>query len=160
MRATNSKKLDCHTTYLNKHLGFVRFSDFLVLWGFFKGNQSNKQEETPLPDNAFEQTPWICGILGFCWDFWDFWGQSEQQAGRSLSARQRVWTNTLDLWDFLGLLGFFKGHQSNMQEEACLPDNVLEQTPRICGILGLEIQSQEIRFLKTYINVRACINGR
>ena len=45
MRATNSKKLDCHTTYLNKHLEFVRFSDFLVLWRFFKGNQSNKQEE-------------------------------------------------------------------------------------------------------------------
>ena len=72
MIATNSKKLDCHTTYLNKHLEFVRFSDFWVLWRFFKGNQSNKQEETPLPDNAFEQTPWICGILGFCWDFWDF----------------------------------------------------------------------------------------
>ena len=45
MRATNSKKLDCHTTYLNKHLEFVRFSDFLVLWRFFKGNQSNKQED-------------------------------------------------------------------------------------------------------------------
>ena len=29
-----------------------------------RGNQSNKQEEACLPDNVFEQIPWICGILG------------------------------------------------------------------------------------------------
>ena len=52
-----------------------------------------------------------------------------------------------------------RGNQSNKQEEARLPDNVFEQTPRICGI-GHERQSQELRFLKTYISVRACINRR
>ena len=56
-----------------------------------RGNQSNKQEEARLPDNVFEQTPRICfGLLGFFGTFGIFQRQSEQLAGRSSLARQRV----------------------------------------------------------------------
>ena len=124
MRATNSKKLDCHTTYLNKHLGFVRFSDFLVLWGFFRGNQSNKQEEARLPDNVFEQTPRICFEV---WGFGIFLGlfrffkcnQGNKQEEARLPDNVFEQTPRILFWgfgDFLGLLGFFKGNQGNKQE--------------------------------------------
>ena len=58
-----------------------------------------------------------------------------------------------------GTFGTFEGNQNDMQKEARLRDNVFEQTPRICGI-GHERQSQELRFLKKYISLRACINRR
>ena len=41
------------------------------------------------------------------------------------------------LWMWKPVADRLRGNQSNKQEEAHLPDNVFEQTPRICfGLLG------------------------
>ena len=86
----------------------------------------------------FEQTPRICfGVLGIFFGTLEiFQRRSEQQAGGSSPATDNKFEQTTRILGFFGPLGFFKGNESNKWHEAGLPDNVSEQTPRICGILG------------------------